>query len=314
MAPSQRSTSPHRGTGPRRVPRCVLAVVASLAFLLAGCSSDRITGRASGPADRTTAAESDAPAPSNAPDGRGRCVNSGWFDCDFRDRFARVERYLRNRPGVVGVEVHDRVTGAVWSSANADVYIWTASSIKLAIAVNLLQRNRAGEIELNEDDWQSMRSMLTESDNYSTDYLWSAYGGLPSEAYLNYGLPDLLVTEDLPGVWGSELATPTGMAGLVDYALANLDPPDADWLVDAASSVIDEQRWGVLGLDDDARAGAKNGWDEEPTGWVVNSVGFLGPHERYSVAIMNDVGEDGGFDDGVQTVSKVAQLLFADRF
>lgn len=289
-------------------------MVAVLACLLAGCSSNRIAGRASGPVKPTQSTGSAAPGQSSTPSGSGKCRTDGWFDCDFRDRFAQVERYVRDRPGVIGIEVHDRLTGAVWSSVNANIYIWTASSIKLAIAVNLMQRNRSGEIALSEDDWESMLHMLTESDNDATDYLWSTYGQLPSEAYQDYGLVDVLPADDEVGVWGSELATPTAMAGLVDYALANLDPADADWLVEALSSVIDDQRWGVLDLDAKARAGAKNGWDEESTGWVVNSIGFVGPRERYSVAIMNDLGEDGDFDDGVQTVSRVAELLFDTRF
>jgi hypothetical protein len=285
----------------------------ALVCVLAGCAAT-IDGRATGPVAAPRPGGSASAPPLNSPRGGGKCINNSPFDCDLRDRFAQVEDYLQNRPGVVGVVVHDRVTGAVWSNEHADAYIWTASSIKLAIAVNLLQRDRAGEIALSDDDRESMRLMLTESDNEAADYLWSTYGGLPSEAYLDSGLPDLIATDDSPGVWGSELATPSAMAGLVDYALANLAPTDADWLVAALSSVEDDQRWGVLGLDDNARAGAKNGWDEEPTGWVVNSVGFVGPGERYSIAIMNDLGGDGDFADGVATVSRVAELLFSGRF
>lgn len=218
------------------------------------------------------------------------CDDSVGFDCDFQDRFAAVTAYLAQRPGVVGVVVHDRLTGARWSNDSAGVYIWTASTIKLAIAVNLLQRNRSGEIELSDYDYEQMAYMLAESDNYATDYLWSTYGELPSEAYVDHGLPDLEATDDEVGVWGYELATTSAMADLVDFALAELSRDDRAWLVGQMRGVIDDQRWGVLGLDDDARAGAKNGWDAEETGWVVNSVGFVGPRQRYTVAIMNDLG------------------------
>lgn len=314
MGPPHPSTTSHRGASARRARRVLIAVAVLVACVLSGCTGGTgTTGRiTAGPAAPTPPKGS--PPTSNAPGEDGKCVANGWFDCDLRARFATIERYVKSRPGFTGIEVHDRLTGAVWASANADIYIWTASSIKLAMAVNLLQRNRVGEIELSAEDWDLLLYMLSESDNYATDYLWSTYGGLPSEAYLEYGLPDLLVTDDQPGVWGSELATPAGMAGLVDYALGSLDPVDASWLIDALSSVIEDQRWGVLDLEDEARAGAKNGWDQEPTGWVVNSVGFVGPQQRYSVAIMNDLGEDGGFDDGVETVSTVADLLFAERF
>lgn len=314
MAPPHHRTSSLRRESAHGVQQRVMAIVAVLACLLSSCSTESIAGRASGPAGSPQTVGSRAPGLAGDPIGPGKCRTDGWFDCDFRDRFAQVARYLQDRPGIVGVEVHDRQTGAVWSSADANMYIWTASSIKLAIAVNLMQRNRTGEISLSDEDWDAMLRMITESDNDETDYLWSTYGQLPSEAYTDYGLADVLPADDEVGVWGSELATPTAMAGLVDYALANLDPADADWLIEALTGVVEDQRWGVLALDATARAGAKNGWDEESTGWVVNSVGFVGPRERYSVAIMNDLGEDGDFDTGVETVSTVAELLFGERF
>lgn len=314
MSPQRRRATARSGTGPRRAGHGLPALVALLACLLASCTATSVDGAGTGSGTVRTSSANGSPPTSNAPGPGGTCSDNGWFDCDLRARFAKVERYIAARPGFTGIEVHDRLTGAVWSSAHADVYIWTASSIKLAIAVNLLQRNRSEQIALSEEDWESLRLMLTESDNYATDYLWSTYGGLPSESYLEYGLPDLLVTDDLPGVWGSELATPAGMAGLIDYALAQLDPEDTQWLVEELSGVVEDQRWGVLDLEDGAQAGAKNGWDQEPTGWVVNSIGFVGPQQRYTVAIMNDLGEDGGFDDGVRTVTRVADLLFAERF
>ena len=301
--------SPAARLRPRRARLLIVALI--VATLLSGCSAPTLGD--GGPAGRLPSPT--GPPPRSSPPGPdGTCVDNGWFDCDFRDRFAAVERYVAARPGVVGVVVHDRRTGAEWSSAHAEDYLWTASSIKLAMAINLLQRNRAGELELSESDWELMTLMITESDNLATDTLWSTYGGLPSESYVDSGLPYVESTEDLPGAWGSELATPTAMADLLDYGLAALDPDDADWLVEAMCAVIDEQRWGVLSLGEDARPGAKNGWDEEPTGWVVNTIGFVGPRERYTVAIMNDLGADGDFDAGVETVSSVAQLLFDGRF
>jgi hypothetical protein len=46
---------------------------------------------------------------------------------------------------------------------------------------------------------------------------------------------------------------------------------------------------------------------------VVNSVGFAGPGQRYTLAVMNSLGGDGGYDDGVATTTRLAQLLLQGR-
>ena len=55
--------------------------------------------------------------------------------------------------------------------------------------------------------------------------------------------------------------------------------------------------------------GNKNGWSQEQGGWVINSVGFAGPNQRYTLAVMNALNGEGGYDDGVQTTTHLAALL-----
>lgn len=59
--------------------------------------------------------------------------------------------------------------------------------------------------------------------------------------------------------------------------------------------------------------GNKNGWSQEQGGWVVNSVGFAGPRQRYTLAIMNALGDQGGYDDGVQTTTTLARILLSPQ-
>jgi hypothetical protein len=47
-----------------------------------------------------------------------------------------------------------------------------------------------------------------------------------------------------------------------------------------------------------------------PTHWVVHSVGFAGPGERYVVAVMYDLPAGHGAKDGAQTVTDVVALAF----
>ena len=51
------------------------------------------------------------------------------------------------------------------------------------------------------------------------------------------------------------------------------------------------------------------GGAQEQGGGVVNSVGFAGPGQRYTLAIMNGLGGDGGYDDGVQTTTELSRIL-----
>jgi hypothetical protein len=59
--------------------------------------------------------------------------------------------------------------------------------------------------------------------------------------------------------------------------------------------------------------GNKDGWSLEDHGWVVNTAGFAGKGQRYTLAVMNDLGGEGGYDDGVATTTHLSQLLLAGR-
>ena len=69
------------------------------------------------------------------------------------------------------------------------------------------------------------------------------------------------------------------------------------------------QRWGVLGVATTARPGAKNGWTPDAGSWAVATVGFLGPGERYTVAVMTAGPTGGDFVGGVETVTGTVTTL-----
>jgi len=57
--------------------------------------------------------------------------------------------------------------------------------------------------------------------------------------------------------------------------------------------------------------GNKNGWSLEPGGRVVNSVGFAGPGQRYTLAIMNALGGRAGYDVGMATTTRLSEILLS---
>src|SRR5664279_1075078 len=114
--------------------------------------------------------------------------------CDLRERIAEAEQYVATRPGTVGFVLRDRATGAKYRNVNAGVPIWTASTIKLAMVADLLTRERAGSLRLDDSDRRLMVAMLRNSDNAAADSLWSRFGGPDGRFNANfprYGMPSI---------------------------------------------------------------------------------------------------------------------------
>ena len=95
-------------------------------------------------------------------------VNSGSgvsFDKGLQRRIAKAQAYATSRPGVAGIVVRDRETGAVWRNADSKTHIWGCSTPKLAMVVDLLLRNDSGAIRLTAEDRDLMQKMLHSSDD-----------------------------------------------------------------------------------------------------------------------------------------------------
>jgi hypothetical protein len=241
-------------------------------------------------------------------------------DDDLAARISAADSYLATRPGTVGYVLRDRATGAVHRNAHAAGPVWTASTIKLAMVVDLLTRQRAGSITLSDNDNRLIAAMLHSSDDDAADTLWFRYGGADHQAYNNdfpaFGLtglrPQRGYTDTFP-YWGFQKATPDDLDRLINYTLTRLNPADTANIVNQLQHVDANQQWGVWGAGPAMAPGNKDGWSLEDSGWVVNTVGFAGTGQRYTLAIMNDLGGAGGYDDGVATTTHVSQLLLAGR-
>jgi hypothetical protein len=239
-------------------------------------------------------------------------------DTDMAARIAAADAYLATRPGVTGYVLRDRATGAAHRNAHAADPVWTASTIKLAMVVDLLTRHYAGKITLTDDDNRLIAAMLHSSDDDAADTLWTRYGGADHQAYNNdfpaYGLTGIRPQRGYSNIfpyWGFQKATPDDLDRLMSYTLTRLNPADTANIVNQLQHVDPNQQWGVWGAGPAMAPGNKDGWSQEDTGWVINSVGFAGRGQRYTLAVMNDLGGSGGYDDGVATTTHLAQLLLA---
>jgi hypothetical protein len=212
----------------------------------------------------------------------------------------------------------DRQTGATWKAGPTDHAGWTASTIKLAIATDLLARDRSGEISLSAADHHDIDTMLNFSDEAASDRLWKAYGddAMLARFRSDFGMTSLRF---VPGFtkstyWGFVKCSTDDLAALMTHVLTRSDPADRAVLVGAMRGVAPNQRWGVWGAGAAQRPGNKDGWSFESDGygrhWVTDTVGFAGPDERYAVAVMYQVDPAGSLADGVHAVSDVSALLF----
>ncbi|AHH95611.1 class A beta-lactamase-related serine hydrolase [Kutzneria albida] len=302
--------------------------VTALLLTVAACggTSTAASPQAASSTSTSTSTSSAAPTSStttaSTTSGAPACPAPGEdFDCDLRQRIASVGGYLAKRPGTTGVVLRDRQTGAVWSNDNAGAHVWTASTIKLAMTVNLLLRDRAGGISLSSADRALIHEMLNSSDDKAADTLWFRYAGEDhmafNSAFAEYGMttvqPQRGFSEFYP-YWGFQKCTPVDLDHLINYVLTKLPADLRDYVVGQMRSVAPIQQWGVWGAGPAARPGTKDGWSQEQGGWVMNTVGFAGPGERYTLAVMNSLNGQGGYDEGRQTVTEVAKILFDGRF
>lgn len=242
------------------------------------------------------------------------------FDCDMSARIAQVNSYLAGRPGVVGYVLRDRKTGGIYANEHAENSVWTASTIKLAIAADLLNRARVGAIGLSPEDRGHLEAMLSTSNDQAADILWNKYIGFDRLAYNNafraYGMVSLIPQPTSTALfpdWSFQKCTAADLDRLMNTILDTMHPDDLGYLLHRMRTVDSNQHWGVWGAGARMRPGLKNGWSAEADGWVVNSVGVAGEGERYTLAIMNSLGSEGGYTEGAETDTKVAQLLLAGR-
>jgi hypothetical protein len=243
------------------------------------------------------------------------------WSCTQQQRFAAASAYISRQvsgQGYLGVVFTDRQTGHTWRFGPTRREGWTASTIKLAIAADLLRRQRAGQLTLSAADRHDMATMLNFSDEQASDRLWAKFGGedMLARFRTQYGMSGL---HFVPGFtartyWGFVKCTTDDLAALVSYVVTRLHPADKAYLVSALRGVAPNQQWGIWAAGATQRPGNKDGWSYEtdPYGkhWVTNTVGFAGPDERYLIAVMYQVDPSGTLDGGVHTVSDVVALLF----
>jgi hypothetical protein len=309
-----------------RSSRIAVAALACTALLaVAGCARPGThAGSGAQPAGGVGALSSVTSSPSAVPKPTVSASSTacGSWGCTQKQRLVAAGNYIDSHVtgsnGYLSVVFTDRQAGNVWAYGPTEHEGWTASTIKLAIATDLLNRQRAGSISLTSSDQHDMATMLDFSDENASDRLWSKFGGDAQLARFRdqFGMTGL---HFVPGFtsntyWGFVKCTTRDLASLMNYIFTETNAADRGYLVGAMRGVASNQQWGVWAAGSGQQPGNKDGWSDETDSygkhWVTNTVGFAGPDERYLVAVMYQVDPSGSLAGGVHTVSDVVALLF----
>ncbi len=301
----------------RRWLVALLSITTTLAMLTA-CGSDKKPQKAeeaAKPAQSAQSADPGAVPPSAGPSltpspgaGPGKSQNAS--------REARAAAFVQQQPGTFGIVVRDRQTGAVWKAGNTTATTWTASTIKLAIAADLLERHRQGAIALDGTDRGNLDKALISSDNDAATALWSRYDGpgMLGRFQSRFGMRTLSVVAGQDTFWRNLRCSAEDLQALMGYVLDRLDPADRAYLVKTLRNVASNQRWGVWAAGSGLTPGNKDGWAQKPvngrTVWVTHTVGFAGAGERYVVAAMYEQGASGTLGKGAHAVSDAVATYF----
>ena len=237
-------------------------------------------------------------------------VKIAGFSCVMAERIHQAERYAATRPGTIGIVLHNRATGGTWRNANAHTDFPAASTIKLAMVADVMLRNDAGQISLGPYDWNLIYNILHESSDTAGDGLWFAFEDASFLGRIQaFGMRTASFSQS-PAYWGYMYCSPQDLDNLMNFILGKMPPRNRDYIVDHLRRVATIQQWGVWGAGREDKPGNKDGWEDNGDVWITNTVGFAGPHERYTLAIMYDVGAGETFHEGSNALTQISSLLF----
>jgi hypothetical protein len=241
---------------------------------------------------------------------------AGGDDPAQQARFEYAAQLIHTTPGHLGIVVRDRRTGLDWRNGETDRPARASSTIKLAMAANLLERGRSGEIKLDSKARKDIADMLDTPSDTAANALWDRFG---KEAFVpwfqqQYGMTNLAFPPGLPHNWDQLTGTPDDLIHLMSYVLDRADPGDRDYFVSELRRPGAAQHWGIWAAGPSNLPGNTNGWaletDDNVKHWVTHSVGFAGPDSRYAIAIMYDQAPGGTVTTGVHTVSDIVATIF----
>ncbi|GAB2535074.1 hypothetical protein GCM10027167_45060 [Nocardia heshunensis] len=206
----------------------------------------------------------------------------------------------------VGIDVTDTTTGATLVGLNTGQQFYTASVVKLLIALD----------EFNGQGWQpdpevadQMSQMLSASDDDIADAFWDANGGndIVTRMVDLIGLQDTQPPAD-PDEWGETLTTPQDVVAIYHYITTVVPQPSRGILMNALGAADQtaadgtDQYFGIPdALTGDTWA-IKQGWMTLDSSTTLDTTGLVGNGSgqplRYAVVILTTQPADTSWTTG----------------
>ncbi|MEJ2859986.1 serine hydrolase [Actinomycetospora flava] len=209
----------------------------------------------------------------------------------------------------VGVAAIDLATGELAPGSSGEQTFDTASLAKLFLVVDMLQRQRDGELTLGARDVRLVNAALVSSSDPAMNALWTQYDGPGAITRVSQSLDleDTSTPED-SSQWGEVQTSARDMVKLLRHVQADLPQQDRDLVLGAmgrAARVAGDgfdQAFGFL----DGATPVKQGWMCCLQGRAeVHSAGIV--DGRYMVAVLSSAPP--GYDQARQNVSAAAGAL-----
>jgi hypothetical protein len=215
--------------------------------------------------------------------------------------------YLKGRDGMVTAAVYNVATGATYTYHNG-YHDRTASIVKIDILADLLYESQHSGRALTAKQEALATSMIEASNDKDATKLWAQIGGRDAIDSFN-ALIGFKAT--IPSwSWGDISTTPLDQLQLLKaIALPNaiLTTASRDYESNLMEHVIGGQQFGLgWGSPGHALVAMKDGWyDEIPTGWQVNTTGFVQYQGRFYLVTIMTAG-DPNEEYGIDTVSTLS--------
>ncbi len=259
---------------------------------------------------------------------------------------AELQQLLNRQLGAdasrVSIAIRDRRSGIVVQAGTTKAMV-TASIIKVALAITVVEPILSEDEELDKATAQLVEAMICSSDNAATQKLFERVGP--------YGLAQtyrkLRLSSTSPaGSWGMSKITSMDQLTIIDALVTPnevVGVKTQDYLLHLMGNIDADQRWGIsAGTGEDADVLLKNGWlpladidseaepdsDQSPISpvktkpssasareeelnerWVVHSSGIVvGDSHNYEIVIMTQ--DNSTFEDGVALVESVSRTVY----
>ncbi|OBB43185.1 hypothetical protein A5748_28725, partial [Nocardia sp. 852002-51244_SCH5132740] len=187
---------------------------------------------------------------------------------------------LAAEPGSrVGIDVVDTTTGTTLAGLNTDQQFYTASVVKLLIALDEL---KSVNWQPDSDTTALLSQMLSASDDDIADALWDTGGGpdIVSRVAADIGLGATEPPDD-PAQWGETLTTPADVVRIYRYIGSEIPQPARDLILTAlhrASATAADGTDQYFGIPD-ALIGTdwaiKQGWMTLDDSTTLNTTGLV---------------------------------------